>query len=162
MHDEIKNIADELRLLLAETDGLRGRIDSIVRRLETLAEPAENTPATQPPSRPADEEEAALSVTDDDLEDAGPANDGPAAPTASVQGAIRLSLNDRYLFLRELFGGDIAALNGALDTLAGLSSPDEVAAYAAGTLGLNPEEPVAASFIMVACRRFDTHPPLLG
>lgn len=53
------------------------------------------------------------------------------------------SLNDRYRYSRELFGGDMQRFLDALGVMSGMDSFASVPEYLAGTLGLDLSEPVA-------------------
>lgn len=54
--------------------------------------------------------------------------------------APAFSLNDRYLFIREIFGGDATAFNAALERVARASDFSEAQAFLAGECGLRPDE----------------------
>ena len=73
---------------------------------------------------------------------------------------LPLSLNDRYRFQREIFGGSAPALNQALEELAAMVSPAEVEDYFAAR-DFDLESDVVKDFLRLATRRFDAHPPLI-
>lgn len=50
------------------------------------------------------------------------------------------SLNDRFLFLRELFNGDLEAFNASMDEIAGFSRFDEARDYCIRKFRLSPDE----------------------
>lgn len=49
------------------------------------------------------------------------------------------SLNDKFLFIRELFGGDAAAFNGAMAKVGSMSSPQEAESYLINEFDIDPE-----------------------
>ncbi|MDE7335836.1 MAG: hypothetical protein K2N10_05955 [Muribaculaceae bacterium] len=71
-----------------------------------------------------------------------------------------LSLNDRYRFQREIFGGSAELLNAALEALAPMTSPGEVEDYFAAR-DFDLEAEAVKDFLRLATRRFDAHPPLI-
>lgn len=67
----------------------------------------------------------------------------------SKRGKPVFSLNDRFLFLRELFGGDAVAFNRALERIAASEEYEEASLYLENECGLNPEGETAAQFLEV-------------
>lgn len=57
------------------------------------------------------------------------------------------SLNDRFLFRRELFGGDDAEFNAAIDRLAGFNSLSEAEDYIYNELQFDPDSEAVKSYI---------------
>lgn len=94
------------------------------------------------------------------------AEPAPAPATEPVEQpplrqSITLSINDRYRFQRELFGGSAEAMNNALDEIASLNSAIEVERYlAANDFDLNDD--TVKNFLRVTTRRFELRPPLLA
>ncbi len=79
----------------------------------------------------------------------------PTAPTApdiimpNVVGDIRktMTLNDKFLFKRELFGGNDAELNDTLELLASMHSFDEATEYIYDDLQWDSENPTVKDFM---------------
>jgi hypothetical protein len=65
-----------------------------------------------------------------------------------------LSLNDRFRYRRELFGGSDEQMNSALERLNAFTSADESISYIKNTLGWNTEDEAAAEFIKLIEKRF--------
>lgn len=64
------------------------------------------------------------------------------------------SLNDKFRFLRELFGGDSEKMDKALDELNYLDSLEASVSYLHTVLSWNIEDPSVAEFIAVLEKRF--------
>ena len=64
------------------------------------------------------------------------------------------SLNDRFRFRRELFGGNEEAMNRAIENLNALSSYEESVAYLSDTLKWDIENTSVADFIRLLEKRF--------
>jgi|GEM_PF-1622394 len=92
----------------------------------------------------------------------GDAADGePLRVDEAVQRAMRrdlsraFSINDRYRYCRELFGGDAAAMTAALGDLATLGSLAEAEAYCRDRLGWSGDGEVEQEFMQVLRHHFD-------
>lgn len=59
------------------------------------------------------------------------------------------SINDRFLYSRELFGGRIADFEDALKDVASMENYEEAEEYFISELGFNPELPVVQSFLAI-------------
>ena len=64
------------------------------------------------------------------------------------------SLNDRFRFRRELFGGNEEQMNQVISDLNGLHSLNESLAYLQNRLQWNPDEAAVADFIHLLEKRF--------
>lgn len=64
------------------------------------------------------------------------------------------SLNDRFLFARELFGGDMKRFDRTVDALSEKKSYQEAEEYLKHDVHLNPEDPTSASFLELIRRYF--------
>lgn len=117
---------------------IASQLRALAGRLETLAA-----------AEPADVPE------EDSIPTEKPAAEEPAEPT------ISFALNDRYRFLRELFGGSAEAMAEAVGAIAGLQSAEEVESYLIGH-GFDTASETVKDFLHATTRRFDSHPPLLG
>lgn len=59
------------------------------------------------------------------------------------------SLNDRFLFIRELFNGSPEAFDNALTKVAGMDSVDEAEEYFYDECGMNPADPSVEAFMKI-------------
>lgn len=117
--------------------------------IETI--PPEATPAVKQESPEMIEPEKPIStfyaLEDDELEEEMPEKVtkmkpfGPRKPTFSI--------NDRFLFIREIFDGDTKAFNSAVDRIAGCSTYDEAEEYCLEELFMDPEEEPVENFLGV-------------
>lgn len=73
---------------------------------------------------------------------------------------IHFTLNDRYRFMRELFGGSAKEMNEVVNIIESLSTEEETLGYIKG-LGWNNENQVVKDFITVVTERFKASPTLL-
>ncbi len=78
--------------------------------------------------------------------------DHSESPTRDLRRAV--TLNDRYLFCRELFDMDNSKLNSALETLGNFKSFEQARDYAITTLGLNTENPATEYFLNFISRNY--------
>lgn len=67
---------------------------------------------------------------------------------------IRLSINDRIRFSREIFGGDTAALNALTESLSSLSEWTQAPAVIAGATGLDPDSDLLREFTELLSARY--------
>ncbi len=138
MNQELLEIARQLRELSARLDALIAAAgQEPVAETEEAADP--EAAGAEAPALPSAEE--------------------PAVPSSSP---VKLTVNDRYRFMRELFGGDAGAMNRALADIEGLTSAPEVEAYVADALGLDLEQTVVAEFFAATTERFKSRPTLLA
>ncbi len=142
-NSELQDIARQLRELSARLEALMASEQAEVKpslpeqKVEPTAEPEADAvaePATEPVVEPMAEPE--------------------------VRPALPLSVNDRYRFQREIFGGSAEQLNAALEALARMTSPGEVEDYFA-ECDFDIEADAVKDFLRLATRRFDAHPPLI-
>lgn len=71
--------------------------------------------------------------------------DGPVSGTPI--GRIPFSINDKFLFRRELFGNDNTRYNQALDIIADMTSLEEVRDYLCNDLELDEDSPDVQAFL---------------
>lgn len=135
--------------------------------------PEETTaPAPQPEenSRPAEEEKpaeapaASAASIPPPPPAAAAAPDKRANPNLSVNEILEkrkladfrkaFSLNDRFYFRRELFGGNESRMNQVIEQLNGLSSYDESIAYLKQELDWNLDDQAVADFVKLIEKRF--------
>ena len=83
-------------------------------------------------------------------------------PEAEPVKSIQFTLNDRYRFLREIFGNSTAEMSSAIADLEAMDSATEVNAYVTRQLGLDPEQDVVKEFLAVVNERFNEYPTLLA
>ncbi len=68
-------------------------------------------------------------------------------PVTIADARPSFTLNDRFLYRNELFDGDDAAFNEALDVIATMSTQQEVAEYLTEDLCLDADNPTVRSFL---------------
>lgn len=83
-------------------------------------------------------------------------------PSVIAPSPVKLTVNDRYRFMRELFDGDAEALNCALAEIESFASAAEVEAYVIEVLGFESERQEVADFLAVTTERFKSRPTLLA
>lgn len=116
---------------------------------EEEAVSAEEAPETVAPPVALDPEPAAP---------AAPALEAPSAPApAAPRGDIRkmLTLNDKFLFRRELFNGSDTELNDTLDLVASMDSMHEAEEYLYDDLQLDPENDTVRDFVNIIAAYFN-------
>lgn len=153
----------EARRLAAEISAM---LDTAVTPAGTPATPAEPAaaapaPVAAPAPEPQDEDVEVVAVEETPAEPApAPAPSPAQAPTPApspapapashvVVGDIRrsLTLNDKFRFIRELFGGSDVDFNGTLDLIATMHSPAEAREYLLQDLAWDAESPLVADFL---------------
>lgn len=156
-NSELQDIARQLRELSA-------RLEALIAEEEVPMEapaPVEESAADE--EAVADdvlvEVEAEAEVEPEAEPEAEPVEAEEVANT-SEKCALPISLNDRYRFQREIFGGSAQALSAALELLASMTSPGEVEDYFAAH-DFDLEADAVKDFLRLATRRFDSHPPLI-
>ena len=65
-----------------------------------------------------------------------------------------LSLNDRFLFQRELFKGDVGMMNYVFDEINSLNNADEFKDYLSQNFSWDYESPVVVNFLEIVDRQF--------
>lgn len=75
-------------------------------------------------------------------------------PRVGESRAPVFSVNDRFRFIRELFGGSRDAFDGALTQIAACDSYDEAEEYVLSDLELDPELPATQEFLTLIARYF--------
>ena len=79
----------------------------------------------------------------------------PEAPRQPGDIRKLLTLNDKFLFRRELFGGNDAEMSDTLDLIASMHSLAEAEEYAYDDLQWDPEAPVVRDFMAVIAGYFN-------
>ena len=74
-----------------------------------------------------------------------------SADTTSLRGAI--GLNDRFLMIRDLFGGDAAAFDTAISTLEEFTSLDDALLYINDNYDWNPQSRGAQMLVELLVRK---------
>lgn len=151
----------EARRLAAEISAMLDTAVTPAGTPATPAEPAATAPApvAAPAPEPQDEDVEVVAVEETPAEPA-PAPSPAQAPTPApspapapashvVVGDIRrsLTLNDKFRFIRELFGGSDVDFNGTLDLIATMHSPAEAREYLLQDLAWDAESPLVADFL---------------
>ena len=153
-------------------------IDDAVQQI-TLGAP--DAPVTVEIELPPQEEEPAPPVEEPVIDDPepqeepsapqdAPAQDEAPAPQETPDDTLRLSdklhrhiskdlrralsLNDRFLFSRELFAGSQERLNEALDRIGRMNTLDEAEHYCYETLALDPNSDTVAAFMNLVKNHF--------
>lgn len=78
----------------------------------------------------------------------------PAGRPAQKGGGRLFSINDRFLYARELFGGKVADFDRAINEVITLDSPEETEEYFISEWNFDPENPVAVEFLDTIKRIF--------
>ena len=81
-------------------------------------------------------------------------NDVITAPPTFVDLKRGISLNDRFLFQRELFGNDPQKMNEAIHTLGTFTTYEEAEAYAQATYPWDFNDPTVGEFLQVVRKGF--------
>ena len=80
----------------------------------------------------------------------------PAPARSGVAGRLVFSINDRYRYRRELFGGNDAAFSDALSRVAAMDSYDEAEGYFLDDCQWDPERPEVVDFMAVLRKYFES------
>lgn len=139
MNEKIKQIAAELMELTARMGELQHELQNIARRVDQLSAQPQPQPQPQPEPEPEPEPEP-----------------------VDIHKPIRLPISDRFLFQRELFGGDAELMASVLRQIEQMDSFSEAKTYLVDTLGLNPDTDSAKIFIASIARHFDPRSTLLA
>lgn len=146
----------------AQVDALRAQMEAHQALIGSLPEPAAAV-ATEPEEAAPKVEEPAAVVEPE------PKDVPPKTVMADKQGVSlsdmlekrnlsdfrkALSLNDRFRFRRELFGGDDEKMNKAIADLNDISSYEESVAYLNDELKWNVEDEAVADFLKLLEKRF--------
>lgn len=90
----------------------------------------------------------------------GPEPERPVSPASECPAVVKpvcrrsvFSINDRFLFARELFGGSLSRFDACIAHADALSSPGDVNAYIA-SFGWNPDEAATRRFLEILTARF--------
>lgn len=116
--------------------------------------PAVEIPAPVPVSAPAVEPPVIAPAP----QTPAPANQAetPAPARSGVAGRLVFSINDRYRYRRELFGGNDAAFSDALSRVAAMDSYDEAEGYFLDDCQWDPERPEVVDFMGVLRKYFES------
>ncbi|MBD5337985.1 MAG: hypothetical protein HDR98_02540 [Bacteroides sp.] len=112
-----------------------------------------------------DEEEPAVVVAPAVKSSPAPMSDNAVAESSASTPAVQqggaavaaipvFSVNDRFLFARELFGGRMADFDEALKNVAGMESYEEAEEYFISERGFNPELPLVQDFLTIISNCF--------
>lgn len=139
----------EARRLAAEISAM---LDTAVTPAGTPATPAEPAAAVAAPvPEPQEDEDEVVAVEESEPAPAPAPAPTPAPVNAApvAVGDIRrsLTLNDKFRFIRELFGGSDVDFNGTLDLIATMHSPAEAHEYLLQDLAWDAESPLVADFL---------------
>lgn len=142
------SVAIPVQAVQAETEEIRQEL------------PEEKETPAQPEPNPVDEPEAPVKEEEETPEKVIPAE----RPGLFLNDLLEkknlsdfrkaFSLNDRFRFRRELFGGDEARMNEAINDLNNLHSYEESVSYLNNELKWNMEDEAVADFIKLLEKRF--------
>lgn len=147
MEKELLDIARQLHELSQRLEALIAKAEPAVSP-EPIEEPE---PETEPVAEPSENSEnSECSECSEPSESPEPAE-------------IHFSLNDRYRFLRELFGNSQMAMAETVNAVAAMRSAEEVAAHLDVNLGWDIETPgTARDFFTAVTRHFNPRANLLA
>lgn len=80
-------------------------------------------------------------------EDDRPVTPAPSFRPANRKPAPKFSINDKFLYIRELFNGSAVTFYDAIDRLPSFSDADEAQNYFIERLSLNPDDETSARFL---------------
>ena len=141
---------EELLEISRQLAELTDRVNAIIQQMET--EPAE----TPVPSEITEIEET-VGITEPIKE---PVKESEIAvqPTKPIQ----FTLNDRYRFLREIFGNSVQEMADAVSEIEQMNNAEEVTFYVIHTLNLDSELQITKDFLAAVNERFNERPTLLA
>ena len=119
----------------------------------TVIEPSESEEESEEIDDHLDDEDGA---TDDgaDYEIEETAEDEEKISAPAPQRGRLFSINDRFLYARELFGGDLKNFDMAIDEIITLDSYDEAEEYLVTEWDLDPESPSGMKFLSIISKLF--------
>lgn len=136
---------------IADEGGERGEEgEEVVNAPEEMA-PA---PAVEPVSVSVEAPQPAPAAQPAAAPVAAPAP-APVSASAGHRTAPVFSINDRFLFSRELFGGNVADFESALKEVAGMECYEEAEEYFYTDWKFDPESPVVGEFLAVIAKFFN-------
>ncbi len=100
-----------------------------------------------------DEDEPCIDA-DDEVDDAEAASDAPRAASNPAEILKAFTLNDKFLFRRELFGNDAEAFNDSLALIASMSTFHEVEEYVYYDLCFDRDSEEVAEFMNILSNYF--------
>ncbi len=141
---------EELLEISRQLAELTDRVNAIIQQMET--EPAE----TPVPSEITEIEET-VGITE-------PIKEPVKEPEIAVQPTkpIQFTLNDRYRFLREIFGNSVQEMADAVSEIEQMNNAEEVTFYVIHTLNLDSELQITKDFLAAVNERFNERPTLLA
>lgn len=116
--------------------------DNTSEEEDTEAEPDDSEYKMEPVDFSSDNREGGdvLDYSDDFMSE-------PLKEQTPVKHTIRFSLNDRFYYTRELFGGDTSRFNDTVGIIIGMNLFSEVEEYIYSTLKFDSENPAVISFM---------------
>lgn len=128
--------------------------EPVKEEVEELPEDSDDEEAEDDPEEPDD------NVIEYEAEDSGDEEDEDAleifeeAPRLETPKKPVFSINDRFRFIRSLFGGSADSFNSALADVAALESYDEAEDLFLGQLEWNPQDPDVEAFLNILKKYF--------
>lgn len=142
-------------LLLEKMDRLRAELDACAEAapapapeeapLQIVEEQAEVEVAAEEPAEEAEQPEMVLDFSTD-------------APQASPfpPFASEFSINDKYMYIRELFGGSTSEFAKVMDTVDAMADLGDAYDYFLNELGWDADDEHVGSFLSIVAKHFNT------
>lgn len=135
MNNEIKEILDEIDELGEQLATALFKLSSLKERLKNLTDESDQSDE----SVPSDESDEPDTTHTRDLRSA-------------------FSINDRFRFRRELFGGSDAEMQEVLDQLGAMENPEQADAYMLAYPGFDANNPEVVAFMAIVRRALSDRP----
>lgn len=145
MKDELLEISRKIAELAEQLNALAARCESELTADTEITESSECIECAEQPCQPLIEEEA-------------PEITPPAQPIKPIQ----FTLNDRYRFLREIFGNSVEEMTAAVGDIEQMANAEEVTDYVIRTLNQDPDQQITKDFLAAVNERFNERPTLLA
>lgn len=155
-NEELLEIAAQLRALAARVEALTALQ---TQPQEPVGPQAQPQPEVQPEPAPP-EAPVAYEVPAEPEAEVMATKSEPATTPVATPG-LTFSLNDRYRFRRELFGGSGEVMDLALEAIGPMKSAAEVEHYLIDN-DYDMDADIVKDFLQATTRRFESRPPLLA
>lgn len=103
------------------------------------------------------DELSALAKGEDAADAADVADVADAAEAVHAQQApLKFSINDKYRFIREIFGNSAPAFNDAIEMVGSMRSLDEAYDYFLNELGWDADDEAVSDFLVIVANHFNS------
>lgn len=136
----------EIEEILGEIDELGQQLATALFNLSSLKERLKNLTDDQ-------SDQSDLSDESDQPDPSDPSDSAPVRDLRSV-----FSINDRFRFRRELFGGSDAEMQEVLEQLGAMDTPEQAEAYILAYPGLESDNPEVKAFMAIVRRALSDRP----